>query len=100
VEVERSAAQLRMSGPDFGNTVLISGLLHVAMFYLRASGIVTLTNHPADARLERRYQSMGFDRGKRLALDDHGAVTTAFEFVEKGYQPWPRLKLSRAPLPL
>src|SRR5579859_5364229 len=50
-EVDLANPQFGMSGPEIGNSVLIAAVFHVAIFYLRASGLLVMKNQPYDARV-------------------------------------------------
>jgi hypothetical protein len=74
------------AGPDIGNTVLVARLLHVAVFALKSSGIVEVTNDPLDQRVRQHYTDMGFYNGERLPLTDLAALTKTFTYVDVAYQ--------------
>lgn len=91
--------QFGTTGPDIGNHVLIAATLHIAIFYLRAAGLVALTNQPYNARLRAKYELMGFRNGTHLVLDDAPSLEKAFTYIDDAYQRR-GLNLSRPPLPL
>jgi hypothetical protein len=89
------------TGPDIGNSTLVVATLHIAIFYLRASGIVAITNEPHNPSLADKYEDMGFlDGGTRLPLDDRRALERAFEYIEDVYGQRGISLASRPPLPL
>jgi len=91
------------TGPGIGNSVLVGRLLHVALFALRSADIVAVRNDPYDARVRRLYEAMGFRAGEYLPLDDVGALSKTFAYVDQTYQHPAvvgRLSLTTPPLPL
>jgi len=61
-----------------------------------------VVNEPFDNRVRTLYKSMGFKNGERLALDDIGALSTAFAYVEQAYKHASlstSIPLSSPPLP-
>lgn len=93
------STQFGTTGPEIGNQVLIAATLHIAIFYLRAAGLVAITNRPYTPRLRTKYELMGFRNGTHLVLDDAAALATAFTYIRDAYQKY-WLSLSRPPLPL
>jgi hypothetical protein len=74
------------------------------MFALRSAGVVALRNDPYTPRLKRLYETMGFQNGTYLPLNDRALLTKAFAFIEQAYLhpsvPAGRLTLATPPLPL
>jgi hypothetical protein len=95
---------LGKTGPLVGNSILVARLFHIAMFALRSAGVVALRNDPYTPRLKRLYETMGFQNGTYLPLNDRALLTKAFAFIEQAYLhpsvPAGRLTLATPPLPL
>ena len=98
------ASLLGKTGPMVGNSILVARLFHIAMFALRSASIIALRNDPYTPRLKRLYETMGFQNGTYLPLNDRALLTKAFAFIEQAYlhplvSPG-RLTLATPPLPL
>jgi len=90
---------LAKRGEGIGNRLLVTRLLHIAIFAFRAAGITELMDIPANGRLTAHYAAMGFENGRQLNLVNAASLTKAFEYVEMVYEQY-GLDLNEPPLPL